>query len=133
MANWQGLARSNYFTVKDEEAFRATFEGVDVEILEEDGKFGLLSTEDDTGAWPTYTYDEETDEENDDFDVIEEVIPHLAEGSVAVFIEAGHEKARYISGYAYAVNSKGERRAVNLNDIYKLAAELGSDVTEAEY
>ena len=48
-------------------------------------------------------------------------------------MEAGHEKLRYISGYAEAINAKGERRTVSLSDIYGLARELGSNITEATY
>jgi hypothetical protein len=46
---------------------------------------------------------------------------------------AGAEKLRYINGWAEAYNNKGEKRAITLGDIYKLAEELGSEITRAEY
>jgi hypothetical protein len=46
---------------------------------------------------------------------------------------AGAEKLRYINGWAEAYNNKGEKRVINLGDIYKLAEELGSEITRAEY
>ena len=48
-------------------------------------------------------------------------------------MEAGSEKLRYIVGYAEAINSRGERASIGLNDIYKLAENLGSSITVAEY
>jgi hypothetical protein len=40
-------------------------------------------------------------------DLFGEVAGHLVEGSVAVFIEVGAEKLRYLTGWAVAVNSSG--------------------------
>ncbi|HTE91774.1 MAG TPA: hypothetical protein VK639_22680 [Terriglobales bacterium] len=47
--------------------------------------------------------------------------------------EAGAEKCRYVTGWALAVNSKGETRRVSLQDIYDLAGQIGEHVTKAEY
>lgn len=132
MANYDAWSRSSYFRVKDEQAFRAAFEDYDVEIVgkaqddsvDESGLVALLNNED--GGWPSFGEDENQD-------VGDVVAPHLAEGWVAVFMEAGHEKLRYVIGYAFAVNGANERRAVGLTEIYERAGELGSNVTEAEY
>jgi hypothetical protein len=59
---------------------------------------------------------------------------HLAEGSVAVIVEAGAEKLRYVHGHAVAVNSKGEQLCIGLGDIYEMAEKrFGGEVTRAEY
>jgi hypothetical protein len=49
---------------------------------------------------------------------------------------AGAEKLRFITGYAEAINSKGERVSVNIDTIYDLAKQkFGKDVevTPAQY
>ena len=56
--------------------------------------------------------------------------------SVAIFIDAGSEKLRYIHGCAVAINSKGESVRIMLNDIYELAKQLTEhpeNITEATY
>jgi hypothetical protein len=71
--------------------------------------------------------------EDYEIDIVAELTNHLADGEVAVLISVGNEKLRYIDGRAIAVNNKGEERRIDLGDIYELAAELGSHVTEAVY
>ena len=56
MANWEGYARSNYFKVKDEEKFRAWATGLNLEIYEEGGLFGIASED---GDWPDQRENEE--------------------------------------------------------------------------
>jgi hypothetical protein len=136
MANYYGAARSNYFAVKDETAFRASLPMHLTVVTNkpepgEPQRFALLSDEPDGGGWPASVYDEDTDDYVD-IDVAVFVSEHLADGEVAVFMEAGAEKLRYIVGHAVAINGAGETRTVNLNDIYELARELGPNVTEAE-
>ena len=137
MANYYGSARSNYFKVKDPVAFEeALFNVPDIEIQGSIEKgFCVLVSGGDAGGWPSMGWDDETEEEFD-IDVPQIVSEHLVDGEVAIFEEAGAEKLRYLVGYAEAINSKGERRAVSLNDIFKLAAELTDrpeDITPAEY
>lgn len=60
------------------------------------------------------------------------VAAHLVDGDVAVFLEVGAEKMRYLGGIAYAVNSQGESRTVSLEDIYEQAKPLG-DATDAAF
>ena len=63
MANWYGSARTNYFRVKDEEAFRAALAGFDIEIYNDDeGRVTLLS-QDEYGGWPSWIFAEDEDEE----------------------------------------------------------------------
>lgn len=66
-------------------------------------------------------------------DITDLVARHLIDGDVAVFMEAGAEKQRYISGSAVAVNNRGEVVSLGLDDIYDKAAEMGQSVTHAAY
>lgn len=68
-----------------------------------------------------------------DIDIVSELQEHLADDEVAIFMAIGSEKLRYLDGYAIAFNNKGEIRNVSLDDIYKLASELGPNVTQATY
>jgi hypothetical protein len=61
------------------------------------------------------------------------VAEHLVEGDVTVFMSAGAEKARYITGIAVAINSERRMRRVFLTNIYDLARHSGENVTVAEY
>lgn len=133
MATWYGQARSNYFRVKDEDEFARWVESVrGLELISDgEGRLGLLST-DEFGHWPVSSYNEET-EEDEDIDVFGEVASRLQEGSVAVFVEVGAEKMRYLTGFALAVNSKGEETRMDLGEIYERAKSLGEEITCAEY
>lgn len=142
MANYYATARSNYFAVKDEKAFREWAEQIGLTILEPDHstkvadgipRFGITPGDcDDSGGWPTSLYNEETDD-FDDIDVSDELAPHLCDGEVAILMEVGNEKLRYVSGDAVAVNNKGESKYLNLDDIYKVAKKLGPNITRAVY
>jgi hypothetical protein len=138
MANYCGTARSNYFRVKDEEAFKAWVKVSGVSLLDEnadaEGRFGITPAElSDSGCWPTSRYDEET-ADNIEVDVLDELAEHLADGEVAILMEVGSEKLRYVGGTAQAINNnKGEYEFIDLYQIYKLAADLGPNITEAEY
>src|SRR5437660_492710 len=131
MANWYGHARSNYFRVKDKAEFVRWAESIgDLEIIEDDaGRVGLLSSSE-NGGWPYSRYAEEKDQE-EEIDLLGGIASHLQEGSVAVLVEIGAERSRYLTGYAHAVNSKGEVRRVSLDDIYEAAKPLGKEVLDA--
>jgi hypothetical protein len=90
-----------------------------------------LLADDEPGDWPQWRYDEVTGEE-EEIDLFAEVVAHLQEGSVAVFLEVGAQKLRRLSGHAVAVNARGEVAEVSLQDIYTKAASLGQEVTPAE-
>lgn len=138
MANYYGVARSNYFKVRDAAGFKswvAEFGGV--EVKEEGEHVMLLSGDYDSGGWSIV---ENTDDDMEIIDVVDfatRMSAHLQPGQVAVFMEIGHEKLRYLVGYAVAVDSHGRTVVVGLDDIYKKAAEeFGvplSDITSAEY
>lgn len=133
MANYYEAARSNYFRVKDEEAFKKALEPFDVDVhSDNEGRFCLLNNEE--GGWPSWYLDD--NEQEHDVDFFQLVSEHLADKSIAVFIGSGAEKLRYISGYAVAIHPNGERIQIVLDDIYKEAQEaFGDDVeiTPAEY
>ena len=134
MANWIGVARTNYFRVKDDDAFCAEMEnfgGVEVWTQPNDPKlFGLGFEE---GFWPSAYYDSENDD-GTDVDFVGIVGSHLEPGQIAVFQVAGSEKLRYITGYAVAVNHEGKTVEINIDDIYRLAEKaFGSEPSLAQY
>jgi hypothetical protein len=134
MANYYGKVRTNYFAVKDPEAFREEIAKYPVELITretENGEllFGFLDT--DEGGLPVSTYDEN----DEDIDIIWEDVfeRHLADEWVAIVMEVGSEKHRYFQGFASAYNNKGEFRSISLDDIYDVAKYLGENLTEATY
>ncbi len=133
MANWYGLSRTNYFKVRDEQAFRAWADTVpEVEMIDDGkGRFGFYTNSD--GNWPSGRLNE-TGSDVEEFDFVEELTDHLPEGEVAILITVGHEKARYGTGYAIAVRHDGEILDVNIGDIYALVhGTWGIEPTRAEY
>ncbi len=133
MSNYYGSARSNYFKVKDVAAFKAWVDSLAcVKIWErQDGTFGIYSECKDSGCWPST---KSTGDEDIEIDLEEELAEHLQDGEVAILMQAGAEKLRYIGGYAVAVNHLGETVSVHLHDIYDLAkAKFGAEPTRAEY
>lgn len=125
MATWQGLSRSNYFRVKNDEAFKADMATTHAVVvvhgkLEHAGKFAVYANED--GDWPSDRYDEVSDSYHE-VDFVEVLQGHLADGEVCVLMTAGHEAARYATGYAQAFRNAGEVVEVSLDDIYAKARE----------
>ena len=137
MADYTGSARSNYFRLRDDaaraelETFIRTHE-LDITIItseQDDSRIALLDAS--GRGWDTSYFDDQADDYID-FTIWDVVGPLLADECVAVFIEVGAEKLRYLSGIAVAVNNKGQTRQVLTGDIYELAGQLGTDVTAAE-
>lgn len=129
MADWYGTCRSNYFAVKDREAFNEFCSLFEVEVIEKDDLVGIISN-DEYGSFPN-VWDEDTDEQ---FSFIEGISNHLAENHVCIILEAGAEKARYITGMAFAIHSSGETIRISLSDIYAQAQEafgVDASITEA--
>ena len=123
MANYSGFGRTNYFRVKDTEAFEAAAEPFGAVHRRDDGLVTVLATNE-SGDFSAY--DDETDEEHD----LAGILPdHLADGEVAVLMSVGAEKLRYIKGWAVAVHSSGERVELSLNDIYAEAQETFPDAS----
>ncbi|MET0885373.1 MAG: hypothetical protein ABWX92_02890 [Mycetocola sp.] len=163
MAEYNGNGRTNYFRVKDISALKAELLEYGIEtatmaearmgaefVLHEAtgkdkpaGSIALFSY----GTWPQLDDesvaqrleidDEDTPVPNKHASLAQLVASHLLEGEVAVFIEVGFEKMRYLGGHATAVDSTGDLRSIDLDDIYGLAAaELstnGQPITMAHY
>ena len=103
------------------------------EGIKEDLKLVGFLGESDKGGIPSYYCDEDTGIEYDFDDFVKELSTHLVDGWVAEMMECGAEKMRYITGFALAVNSKGETKSINLASIHEEAKALGSEITNCEY
>jgi hypothetical protein len=126
MANYYASARSNYFRVKDREQFVEALHGLPVSVVDStkhEGAVCLLGADPDGAGWPAWGYDESISEEFE-VNLPQLIAAHLAEGEIAILMEAGAEKLRYVMGEAVAVNSHGETRSLTLHSIYELAQEL---------
>jgi len=136
MANWYGTARSNYFRVKDAEVFVqwAKRRGLGVFKTERGADIFAIHGGDSTGdgSWPSYDMAEDSE-----IDLVRELAEHLPKGQVAVLMEIGAEKLRYLTGVAIAVNHKGRVVQLTLSDIYCKAARAfrvaESEITQAAY
>ncbi|AHF89904.1 hypothetical protein OPIT5_06385 [Opitutaceae bacterium TAV5] len=134
MSNYYCASRTNYFRVKDHVAFQSWAQHRGVQVIsnskDHPGHFALLPDPSDDGAFPDYDFDQD-----EEIDFMAELSGHLAEDSVAVILETGAEKLRYLVGYAVAVNAMGDRVEITLNNIYSLAARTfgGPQPTRAEY
>ncbi len=137
MANYEPHARSNYFSVKNLEAFTAFCARWGLELIQEreqadpaTPRVGFLC--DSEQGIPTTLYDEDTDTDVE-VDFIAELSQQLADGAVAVVMEVGNEKLRYLNGYAIAVNAAGAEVSINLDEIYDRAKVLGAHITTCTY
>ena len=129
--DYTGIARTNYFGVKDANAFIAWTETLNGIRVERRGDLFALLTEE---GWPSSRSTDDCDDE--ELDIVQEVIPHIADGVVAIFMEIGNEGLRYLVGIATAVNNRAETCQVTLDSIYKLAQDLPNtsvQVTRASY
>lgn len=142
MANYYGFARTNYFHVKDLPAFKAELapiavevvdKGIDARLQREDAEDGLICVlSHDDGGWPSEYLND--NDEIIEIDIADIIARHMIDDEVAIGMEIGYEKLRYLIGYAWAVNSKGETRSVSLNDsILELAKQLGTHVTGVDH
>ena len=137
MANFYGQTRSNYFAVKDPEAFKQELSKYPVEIItqEKDGVtlYGFLDNDPNGGGQIDYYYDEEAGDNSEDISWGEFFKRHLEDDWVAIIVSSGAEKYRYLLGHATAYNNKGEETHLDLSDIITLSSHLGSKTTVAEY
>lgn len=152
MADFIANARTNKFIVKDVEALEKVLRSYGLNprpwgdgstgaefVLdrseEPKGSVSLFSY----GGWPSLDEDSVADRLEADIsepvpqdhdDIANLVASHLVEGQVAVFIEVGAEKMRYLGGTAVAVNAAGETRSLDLADIYEMAYTLTDENTD---
>jgi len=132
MANYVAKVRTNYFKVKDENAWQAfcdRFEFTDIIQSNEQGEklHGFMDESMQSGI-PCVFWDEDA-EGLLEIDFMKELSEQLEDGWVAIVIEIGAEKYRYLIGFACAVNSKNEAVQVTLDDIMERAEELGKHCT----
>lgn len=123
MANYYATWRSNYFKVKDIEKFKADMALIPgLRVLERPNGLAAVVQEDsgDGAGIPQFLCIDGKDAE---IDMCEELAKHLTDDSVAILMEVGSEKLRYLVGVALAVNSSGEVLQVSLGDIYKIVAD----------
>jgi hypothetical protein len=134
MTNLTCWARSNSFKVADADNFTAWVDDLELEAQKnDDGTFTLFAEE---GFWPSWRFDEPDDPYDDphEVDFVAELAAHLAEGEVAVLMQAGAEGLRYILGTAVAIHSDGRLLTLELDDIYGRVKETwGVEPTLAEY
>lgn len=140
MANYYGQARTNYFEVKDAEAFLAEMSKLPVEVITEEDKetgktlYGFLDANQDGAGLDSYVYDSDTEEEYE-VDWVEIIQKHVAPGWAAILMEVGHEKYRYLNAYTYVITSTGFKELNLENWAHDVARqELGAEkVTPASY
>ena len=125
MADYIARFRTNAFPVRDPDLFRRWIATVhDIDFVDE-------HTEDDVPLFVVGGYSSipslrrEDDDEDVEIDFIDELAAHLPEGSHTIVTEIGHEKLRYLVGVAIAVDHRGKRIAVDLDDIDRLIEEVG--------
>lgn len=121
--NYYAHGRSNYFFVKDKEAFKSFCKKYNLDLWEDqkDGRVGFAPIGE--AGFEHVAQDPETGLELEG-ELLSELAPHLQEGEVAVLQEVGYEGLRYINGRAWAVNHQGKTRVVDLDSIYKKAKKL---------
>lgn len=123
MANYMSSCRSNYFKIgRPLEFMEWIGQFPDVVFEERRGPdspqdmYGMVYVDNPDGAgWPCWRFDEDDNEIEVDF--FQDFAEFLAPDEVAVFMEVGAEKLRYLYGVAIAVHSNGETISVSLTDI----------------
>ena len=124
--DYYGTGRTNYFKVKDVEAFKkwtTSFGGQLItkttsKSVEHPELVGIILD----GVPDMKHNPAEEGDELVEFDFYEELKSHLQKGQVAVYMESGAEGHRYVTGMAVAMSPGKEDVTLNINEIYKLAA-----------
>ena len=135
MADYIAQMRSNYFQVKNAKQFQAFCQQYHLEVITEDDKapadnqrYGCMVE----GSIPTGRY--QTNGNWIETDFLRELSRHLVKGEVAILMEVGSEKMRYLIGYACAVNAAGQFIEISLTEIYSQAERtFGVAPSRAEY
>ena len=129
MANYESVTRSNYFHVKDEDAFSKfmdTVSGDDMHCWsdkDEDGNtlhaFGCDGS----------IYGVPNGAKDNDFDLfLSELQKHIAPEDAVILMESGHEKLRYVTGFATVITSGG----IETISIDELAISKASGIKDRE-
>jgi len=134
MANYTASSRSNYFRVKDTEAFRKWADNLDLKVEPNGDDMLMIWSDGENGDWPDFRFNEETDD-YDEIAFYEELAEHLVPGEIAILMEVGAEKLRYLCGCAVAIDHEGNMETVSINQIYDKVKTRWPDVklTTCEY
>lgn len=134
MANYYATARSNYFAVRDRQAFLQAIAPLELTINDAaDGTLALLvDSAHHPHGWPQGHIDSQTGDWVP-INLRTLIAEHLANEHVAILMETGAEALRYVRGEAVAINSDGDTAWISLDEIYDLARELGTHVNRAEF
>lgn len=119
MADYCCAARTNGFAVKDLPRFREEANSIGIKFDVETAQDGrelvvMLGTEE-------YGFPSGEDADGNEIDLFKWLPTHLAPGEVAVVYESGHEKLRYLSGFATAVNAEGAIVQCSITDVLEKA------------
>ena len=138
MSNYQAVARTNAFQVKNEEEFlkeMASIKGLNVKKHEitNDGiqRYSLNPNYQSNGNWGMLYF-----EDDDEFDIMDIISDLLPDNEVCVFLEIGNDKLKYLVGEATAVNNQNARVDISLTDIYtklNILTNAPELITRAEY
>ena len=137
MANYYATARSNYFRVKNTQAFEDWCSKWHLDCWSKPytdigDRYAISPNADTEAGWPYCGLDEATDEYYE-IDFPKELASHLDPRDIAILIEVGWEKLRYLTGEAVAVHANGKTTRISLYDIYDQASrEFGDDITVTE-
>lgn len=121
MANWYGIARTNFVKVKDYDALVKFIEGLPIEVEPHPTAPNFVSfspADNDTGDFDHWLTG---DDGGDECWYWPQIAEHFAEGQVLIVMTVGHEKSRYLTGYASAVTWDGRVANINIDDIYEKA------------
>jgi hypothetical protein len=130
-------ARSNYFAVKDIEAFKNTLNSIAEQGIQVISRVKGGETIYSLIFYMGEGVPKQTSLPNLEYAQIHWTSifrEHLKDGWVAVLMETGATRnLDYLSGYATAYNNKGDFKHIDLDYIYEQAKELGDHVTYATY
>ena len=136
MANYTCKIRTNYFHVKDEEAFRALM----ARVYGEEAPIRVFEDTDEQGR-PVFGFgcnggiagvknahcDEDDDVDDSAYDeFIDELKKLITEDDAIIIMESGHENLRYVQGLAHVITHDEERWL----DIRKLAVQAAKDMLQ---
>lgn len=127
MADYVGTASTNWFTVNDIAVLGKELEklndGIQMKVNETDGRVMLfVNDRKGFGGWPTVLHRDDGTMECIDFPVI--VSKHLSDGEVATFAEVATDELGCPYGRAVAIDNKGRKVDIGLDDVYKKAKGL---------
>lgn len=134
---YYAASRTNWFATKDLTALQAAMAAFNGDVTlhegqgENVGKVMLSADHSDEGTFPSARF---VDGECVEVDFEAEVAEHLADGEILVLISAGHDKLRYVGGWAVACDNTGKRVELSLTDIYERAEQtFGKRPSPAEH